>query len=150
MKFLAFDIEQNPGPSHTLADLSILHLNIRSIRNKIDFIKDNFLDFNILCFSESHLDMQISNDQLFLSDTFDQPYRKDRTNHCGGLLVYLNSDLAHVRRPDLEFFYEESIWVEVKVSNNIYLLGLLYSPKTADVNFFNQLNLNIEKAYDVT
>ena len=71
--FLAFDIEQNPGPSQTLADLSILHLNIRSIRNKTDLIKDNFLAFNILCFSESHLDMQISNDQLFLSDIFDQP-----------------------------------------------------------------------------
>ena len=69
--FLDFDIVQNPGPSHTLADLSVLHLNIRSIKNKTDFIKDNFLDFNILCFSESHLDVQIFfNDQLFLSDTF--------------------------------------------------------------------------------
>ena len=60
--FLAFGIEQNPGPSHTLANLSILHLNVRSIRNKTDFIEDNFLDFNILCFSESHLHMQISKD----------------------------------------------------------------------------------------
>ena len=100
--FPAFDIEQNPDPSHTQVDLSTLHLNIRSIRNKTDFIKDNFLDFNILCFSESHLDMPISNDQLFLTDTFDQPYRRDRTNHGGELLVYLNSDLAHVRRPGLD------------------------------------------------
>ena len=49
---IAFDIEQNPGPPNISADLSILHKNMRSIRNKIDFIKDNFLDFNILCFSE--------------------------------------------------------------------------------------------------
>ena len=27
---------------------------------------------------------------------------------------------------------------------------MFHSPKTADVNFFNQLNLNTEKAYDVT
>ena len=37
----AGDVERNPGPNpdHTL---SFLHLNIRSIRNKIDFLKDNF------------------------------------------------------------------------------------------------------------
>ena len=90
--FLSFDIELNPGPFNSLSDLSILHLNIRSIRNKFDFIKDNFLDFNILCFSENRLDWQISNGELLLSDTFDQPYSKDRTNHGGGLLIYLNSD----------------------------------------------------------
>lgn len=95
--FEAFDIEQNPGPNSTFADLSILHLNVRSIRNKLDFLKDNFLDFDILCFSETHLDLQISNESLFLSDTFDEPYRKDRTNHGGGVMVYLNSQLIHVR-----------------------------------------------------
>ena len=51
--FLSFDKELNPGPVNTLAASSILHLNIRSIRNKFDFIKDKFLYFNILCFSES-------------------------------------------------------------------------------------------------
>ena len=144
----AFDIEQNPGPNNFTADLSILHLNIRSIRNKLDYIKDNFLDFDILCFSETHLDVQISNEFLLLSDTFDEPYRKDRTNHGGGVMIYLNSQLIHVRRTDLEIFCDESIWVEIKVNSVNYLLGLFYSPRTADVNFINNLNLNIEKAND--
>ena len=144
----AFDIEQNPGPNNFTADLSILHLNIRSIRNKLDYIKDNFLDFDILCFSETHLDVQVSNEFLFLSDTFDRPYRKDRTNHGGGVMIYLNSQLIHVRRADLEIFCDESIWVEIKVNSVNYLLGLFYSPRTADVNFINNLNLNIEKAND--
>lgn len=48
--FEAFDTEQNPGPVNIHHDLSVLHLNIRSIRNKIDYIKDHFLDFDILCF----------------------------------------------------------------------------------------------------
>ena len=68
---LAFDIELNTGPFNTPEDLSIHHLNIRSIGNKFDFIKDHFLDFNIRCFSESHLDRQISNGELLHSDTFD-------------------------------------------------------------------------------
>ena len=72
--------------------------------------------------------MQNSNDQLLLSDTFDQPYRKDRTKHDGGLLVCLISDPAHVRRLDLEILCEESIWVEVKISKYVYLFGLFCSP----------------------
>ena len=46
---LAYDIEQNPGANNPRqAELSILHLNtsIRGIRNKIDYIKDNLLDFH--------------------------------------------------------------------------------------------------------
>lgn len=50
----AGDIERNPGPENNNS-ISIIHLNIRSIRNKIEYIQDNFLDFDILCFSESHL-----------------------------------------------------------------------------------------------
>ena len=34
----------------------------------------------------------ICNDVLILSDLFDAPYRKDRSNHGSGLLVYINSD----------------------------------------------------------
>ena len=51
----AGDVETNPGPEN-LYDLSVLHLNTRSIKNKIDYITDNFLDFNILCFTETRLD----------------------------------------------------------------------------------------------
>ena len=111
----AFDIEQNPGPNDFTADLSILHLNIRSIRNKLDYVKDNVLDFDILCFSETHLDVQISNELLLLSDTFDEPYRKDRTNHGGGVMIYLNSQLIHVRRADLKYFMMNSFGLKLRL-----------------------------------
>ena len=45
-------------------------------------------------------------------------------------------------------FCEESVWVEIKMNNFSYLLGLFYSPRTADNSFFNNLSLNIEKAYE--
>ncbi|MCG8048002.1 MAG: endonuclease/exonuclease/phosphatase family protein [Candidatus Thiodiazotropha taylori] len=146
----AFDVEENPGPFNTVSDLSILHLNIRSIRNKFDFIIDNLSDFDILCFSETHLDGRIPIEALLLSDNFDIPYRKDRTNHGGGVMVYINSELIHTRRPELEIYCNESIWVEIKVRNLNYLVGLFYSPRTADSNFFEDLNLNIEKALDIS
>ena len=143
----AGDIETNPGPEN-VHELSILHLNIRSIRNKLDFILDNFSDFNILCFTETHLDANVSTDMLPLSNCYSTPYRKDRTNHGGGVMAYINSSLLHMRRLDLEIFCEESIWIEIKVKNEICLIGLFYSPSTADAQFFNNLNLNIERALE--
>ena len=56
----AGDIEMNPGPDTFNSSLSILHSNIRSIRNKLDYITENFLDFDILSFTESHLDANIT------------------------------------------------------------------------------------------
>ncbi|MCG8113297.1 MAG: endonuclease/exonuclease/phosphatase family protein, partial [Candidatus Thiodiazotropha taylori] len=141
----AYDVEVNPGPENNISDLSILHLNIRSIRNKLDFINNNLLDFDILCFSETHLDGQIPVDALLLSDNFDSPYRRDRTNHGGGVMVYINSELIHNRRTDLEIYCNESLWVELKIHNLNYLVGLFYSPRTADPIFFQKSKFKYRK-----
>ena len=109
----AGDIERNPGPSETPQDLSIAHLNIRSIRNKLDYIKSNFLDFDIICYSETHLDNSVTLDAIIL-DSFNVLYRKDRINYGGGLLMYFNSSLAYKRRPDLETYFDEFIWVQLQ------------------------------------
>ena len=50
----------------------------------------------------------------------------------------------------METFWNESLWVEIKVNRDIYLIGLFYSPRTADAIFFDSLNKNIEKALDIT
>ena len=109
------DIESNPGPVNTNRDynnnISILHCNIRSIRQKLEYIRDSFLDFDLLCFTETHLDAAVSDDFLHLSETFDVFYRKDRTNHGGGIIVYLSNSLVHQRMPELETFCNESIWI---------------------------------------
>ena len=66
------DVESNPCPEHCI---SVIHSNIRSIHNKLEFIKNNFLDYNILCFTETHLDANIDSNSLLLSNDFDLPYR---------------------------------------------------------------------------
>ena len=50
----------NPGTNNINNSLSILHSNIRSIRNKFDYLTENILDFDISCFSESHLNAYIT------------------------------------------------------------------------------------------
>ena len=82
----AGDVEKNPGPNTTEHSLSLIHSNIRSIRNKFDFITEYFLDFDILCFTETHLDVNILSDSLILTDKFDAPYRKDRSKSWRGVI----------------------------------------------------------------
>ena len=60
---------------------------MRSIRNKLEYIIDNFCDSDCLCFTETHLDNSIDNANICLTSDFSIPYRKDRTNHGGGILV---------------------------------------------------------------
>ena len=148
---LSGDIELNPGPDITREhSVSILHCNIRSIRNKLDYIIDNFCDFECLCFTETHLDDNVDNAQICLTSDYGIPYRKDRANHGGGILVYVNNNLIHKRRPDLEVFREESLWVEIKINKRQFLLGTFYSPKPQDRLFFDAFDRNIEKAMELS
>ena len=81
------DIHPNPGPisstgNSSVSDscpncLGILHLNIRSMRNKLNFIESFANDVDILCLTETHLDPSITDDQLAI-DNFNQIFRKDR------------------------------------------------------------------------
>ncbi len=99
----------NPGPTPDGTPcLSILHQNIRSIRNKLEYIKDTFLDFDVLCFTETHLSDTIVDEYLNL-EGYGQVYRKDWNAYSGGLLTYTSSTLISRRMPDLETILPESI-----------------------------------------
>ena len=68
---LAGDIELNPGPKGTpdLIEnvLSIYHGNIRSLRNKINKITNLIEKFDIVFFTETHLNNQITDDDIVIS-----------------------------------------------------------------------------------
>ena len=98
-----------------------MHSNIRSVRNKFDYIKEQYTDFNTICLTETNLDDSVSTESLSF-ENFDSPYSTstDRTNHGGGVMLYISDDLLHTRRPELEIYCDESIWVEVKVRKNLF------------------------------
>ena len=53
--------------------ISICNINIRSVRNKLHFLQNFADEYDILCVTESHLDVNINNDDLsldFFSKTF--------------------------------------------------------------------------------
>ena len=146
----AGDIEMNPCPNTIKQSLLIIHSNDRSIQNKFDFITDDFLDFDILCFKETHLDANVLNGSLILTDKFDAPYQKNRRYHVGGLLLYLSHGPVYKCTIDLEMYWNESLCLEINAQRKVFLLDTFYIPCTSDANFFDTVNRNIENALDVT
>ena len=93
------NVELNPGPESTNSSsdthtLSICNLNIRSVRNKINFIENFLSDFDILALTETHLDEQVRDEDINVETFSNKILRKDRTNHGGGLLIYSKDELC--------------------------------------------------------
>ena len=144
------DVELNPGPIATpqISTISIFHQNIRSLRNKLEYIKTHFTDYDILCFTESKLSIDIP-DNTILLDGFDKFYRKDNSSHSGGLITYISPHLISRSVPELDHLLPEALWVEFKNKNETYLLCNIYRPPNTPVEFWNRFNICIEKASEL-
>ncbi len=114
----------------------------------MEYIKDNYLDFDILCFTETHLTDIIEETMITLED-FNTIYRKDSTAHSGGLLVYVSASLPSRRLHDLEIILPETIWIEIKDKSNTYLICNVYRPPNYGVEFWQNLNVCLERASEI-
>ena len=87
-------VELNPGPLRTHKSVhNIFHLNIRSIRNKIDDLFTIIQDYDI----KTHLDHSICNGNLHV-DGFISVIRIDRNS----VMVHVSNTIHANRRSDLE------------------------------------------------
>jgi len=147
---LSGDIECNPGPLSPEC-LTVFHLNIRSIRNKMNYIRDTFSEctHSILCFTETHLSHDIGNDLLQI-EGFDTMFRKDKNAHSGGFIVYTSSLLSPQRILDLELLLPESVWVKIKDHSQTFLICTVYRQPSSTMDFWNKLNICIEKAIEIS
>ena len=105
-------------------NLSIAHININSIWNKIDEVKLLLNEglFDILAISETKLDSTY--DCTLLQHPCYRIMRKDRKKGGGGLLVYIRNGVSTYRRLKLEPPNMESICIDVKGHNNSRFLVL--------------------------
>ena len=154
---LCMDIHPNPGPNnadtiHT-SDSDILHLNTRSIRNKLNYISDLSESYQISCFSETHLDDTFDSSSLII-EGFGTPLRKDRTRNGGGVMIYLSSLVNYKPRPDLENQRLETNWegITLKSQFETILICCYYRSdfSVSQSNFINELQPSIEQALDYT
>ena len=75
------------------------------------------MDFDILCFTETHLNHNI--EELFSLDGFYNPIRLDRTAFSSGLLTYISNKLLCNRLNELETLQLMSIGQKLDIKERI-------------------------------
>lgn len=138
--------------------LTVMHLNIQAITNKLDQIKIMITDINetrhknniIFGITETHLNNTWSDDEIKL-DNF-TCVRKDRSySGGGGILAFVPNSINFDRRADLENFDNnliETICIEISfhISSPI-LICFLYRPPSNSVRWRDELKnmiINLE------
>ena len=109
--------------------LTIAHSNINSLRNKFEFlislIKDNI---DILMISDTKLDQSFPTTQ-FMINGFSAPFRLDRNDKGGGVIIYIREDIT-LRLVSTESSQVEGFFVEINLRNKKkWLLCCSYNPK---------------------
>ena len=105
----------------------LAQININSIRNKFDilssYIKDNL---DILVITETKLDASFPSRQFSLSG-FSEPFRFDRTQHGGGLLVFIRENIP-CKCLNINISFIEALFIELNLREKKWLLCCLYNP----------------------
>jgi hypothetical protein len=130
------DVELNPGPAGAmLKRLYICHANIRSIQrcnDKLDHIKEEFCGrFDVITLSETWLKptdgVDLMGRSVYHLDGYQDPIRRDRVgSRGGGVLAWVSNSLVCKRRNDLEIENAELMWLEIRCSNQKFLLAVAY------------------------
>ena len=72
------------------------HLNINSLRNKFEILKETITNkVNILLISKTKLDSSCSLSQFHI-DSFTTPYRLDRNQNGGGIMLYIRRLITEI------------------------------------------------------
>ena len=116
--------------------LSVLHLNIRSMKKDFEsfklFLSNLNFDFSIICFSETWLDNSFSLSQsLYELPKYKCIHQVRSYGKGGGVSIYIHNSLNFKPRPDLSInsFDVESLSIELlcKKKKNT-LINVLYRP----------------------
>lgn len=153
------DIELNPGPSTnsdslnsslnsyaalTNSGLSIMNLNIQSLKPKLDILTVEAQPYDILVLTETWLSNKISDEDVELPN-FKKPFRYDRNDRLGGgVAIYVRDTLHAIQRNDLDVNGVEAVWVEIHVCQRKLLVGGIYRPPNSN----NTQWLNMEHSLD--
>ena len=77
------------------------------MRNKIDDIVHIVEDFDIVCFTETHLDQRVPTNNLVIPGFNSNPFRLDRNMYGGGIMM-------------------EAMWFEIKSKVGNILSNIIY------------------------
>ena len=137
------DIESNPGPP---GEIRVMHVNARSLANKIDVLTAESINFDIMTISETWLS-NLDADSSLSVPNFHSPVRLDRPgDRHGGVAIYVRDSLYCKARPDLQVPNLEAVWVETKLDQESLLIGSFYRPPSEPVKYWEMINESVTKA----
>ena len=99
--------------------LQLAHLNVQSIRGKLDQVKDMIVTskVDLYGFSETFLNNKLCENELFISGY--SYLRRDRNEKSGGgILVYIKETIVFRRIAQFEDGTIESVWLELQLNNS--------------------------------
>ena len=119
-----------------LEKIIIGHLNINSIRHKINLLQPMTEDnIDILVISETKIDKSFPENQ-FSIDVYNLPYRLDRYQDGGGLLVYFRTGIPSRKLiPNLPENVE-GIFFDMNIGNRKWLIIAGYNPDKEHIGSF--------------
>ena len=150
---LCGDLELNPGPAYQPSTtsgipddafkclpkkgLTFIHLNIRSVRNKVDEIhnvlQSNSQRIGVMGLTESWLNSEFTNNLLSTSGFATVRNDRNRANSSksrgGGIVAFIRDNVPFIRRSDLELPTIEMIALEVSpVKSKPIIVIFIYRP----------------------
>ena len=126
----------------TISDrnLSVVHINIRSLYPKIEEVKAelSLLDFqfDVLCFTESWLTDHIKN--LVSFDNYREYHNLRVNRRGGGISVFVADRFEAELQSDYSRMTDhiEALFLELRSDNYRILVGTIYRPPSGDINVF--------------
>lgn len=131
----------------------IAYLNINSLRNKIDSLREITFNFpvEILCIDETKLDDSFPDAQFKIEGYQFPPFRRDRNKNGGGKIVFIKDGLIAKRLNDFETKVSETISLELTISKKKWFIMFAYRPPNEENKhiFFNEISNTLNKALNL-
>ena len=108
-------------------NIIIAQININSIRNKFDLLSHYVCgNIDILIITETKLDKSFPSGQ-FLLHGYSEPFRLDRNQFGGGLLVFIREDIP-CSILNIKQLTIEALFIEINLRKKKWLLCCSYNP----------------------
>ena len=127
----------------------LCYLNINSLRHKIIYLRHILIHngVEIVVIGETKLDAEFSDDQFHIDGDSFPPYRGDRDQHGGGLLMFTRNDLITRCLENFESSNIQMICTELIISKRKWVIFSVYRPPKTKLDlFFAELNKSVDKA----
>ena len=132
---------------------NIYFANCESLRNKLDLLRYDTVECDIICLVETWLDSAIDDGNLRIPG-YQEIIRKDRypadlgTINHGGVAIYVRNEIVCRRLYELEDEKLESIWLEISQLSGKFIINVIYRPPSERMLYWDELERNLENARD--